>query len=414
MTHKDLGRLQVLQKVADKELSQVEAARLLKITDRQVRKLVKRLTYEGPTGIISRLVGRSGNRNKPYEIKQRILALLREKYEGFGPTLATEKLSELDGIKISAETTRKWMIEHHLWEPRKIRKKIHLPRARRECFGELIQADGSPHRWFGPEEPEVNATVFIDDATSALTGLYFSETETLEGYFKAFEQHLRTYGCPLALYTDHSTIFHSYKEGGETQMQKALDNLNIELILANSPQAKGRVERANRTLQDRLLKEFRLRGIKTIEQANQFAPEFMQKYNTTFSKKPMSAYDAHRSLEGYDLERILCRKEERSLDSSAIFHFNNVCYQVQGVSDYRRINKQKVEIRKTPSVMRVFLKDQEVKVLALSEIIGSPKELDRKEVLTWKPREYKPGPLHPWKRFDHHKKAKTKKPWYNE
>lgn len=398
MSRKDLDRLNVLKRVLDKELRQIDASRLLKITDRQVRKLVKRLEHEGPAGIVSKLVGRRGNRHKPPSEKQRVLALLREKYEGFGPTLASEKLLEIEGIRISRETIRSWMLEHHLWVPRKRKTRLHTTRLRRPCFGELIQADGSPDRWFGPDQPEANATVFIDDATSTITGLYFSETETLEGYFCALEQHLEEYGRPRALYTDHSTIFSSPKESGITQMQKALSNLEIELILANSPQAKGRVERANRTLQDRLKKEFRLRGITTIEQANEFSKEFLKKHNDRFSKKPMSAYDAHRSLEGYDLERILCRKEERSLNTSAIFQFNKVHYQLQGVSEYRRLNRRKVEIRVTKEgKMRVFLQDKEVEVLPLSQVMEQPKELAHKEVLRWKPKNYKPLPLHAWR-----------------
>lgn len=398
MSRKDLDRLEVLKKVQKKELKQTEAARLLKLTDRQVRKLLTRLKQEGPEGITSRLRGKSGNRKKPAALKKRTLILLSEKYEGFGPTLAAEKLDELDEIKLSRETIRNWMIEHHLWVPRKKKTQVHMSRLRRPCFGELIQADGSPDLWFGPDFPEANATVFVDDATSAITALHFSETETLEAYFIAMEQHLRKYGRPRAMYTDYSTIFTSPKEGGKTQMQKALEELHIESILANTAQAKGRVERANRTLQDRLKKEFRLRGITTIEQANEFGKEFVKKYNELFSKKPMSAYDAHRPLEGYDLERILCRKEERSLNSSAIFQFKGVHYQIQGISEHYRLNKKKVEIRITRTgKMRVFLKGKEVRVLALNEIMETSKEMSRKEVLRWEPRKYKPKPDHPWR-----------------
>jgi hypothetical protein len=398
MSRKDLDRLEVLKKVQNKELKQIDAARLLKISDRQVRKLINRLRREGPSGIISRLIGRKGNRRKSPLVKQRVLALLKEKYEGFGPTLAAEKLFELEGIKISKETVRNWMIEHHLWITRRKKTRVHTTRLRRPCFGELIQADGSPDHWFGPDLPKANATVLIDDATSTITALYFSETETLEAYFLALEEHLNQYGRPLALYTDYSAIFKSSKDTGKTQMQKALSELSIESILANSPQAKGRVERANRTLQDRLKKEFKLRGINTIEQANEYAKEFVKKYNESFSKKPMSAYNAHRSLEGYDLERILCRKEERSLNCSAIFQFNKVHYQIQGISEYRRLNKKKVEIRVTRlGRMRVFLDGREVKVLPLNEVLESSRELNRKEVMRWTSRTHKPKSDHPWK-----------------
>jgi transposase InsO family protein len=397
MSNKDLDRLHILRKVQSKELTQVEAGRLLKLGERQIRRLLTRLKEEGPKGIVSRLVGSSGNRSKPKYLKQRVLSLLKEKYEDFGPTLAAEKLSSIEGLNVSAETIRKWMIESHLWIPRKKRPKQYLPRHRRACFGELLQGDGSSHHWFGEEKPEANATVLIDDATGIITGLFFSETETLEGYFKALEQHLQSYGRPRALYTDRYSVFCSPKQTGKTQMQIALEELEIQLILARSPQAKGRVERVNRTLQDRLTKEFRLRGIKTIEQANEYVREYLEEHNQKFSKKPMSECDAHRSLEGYDLERILCRKEERSLNSSGIFQFNKVFYQIQGVSEYRRLNKKKVEIRMIGAGMRVFLANKELKVLRLDEIIGQPLELNRKEVMNWHPKEYKVKAGHPWK-----------------
>lgn len=398
MSNKDLDRLVILKKVIAKELTQLEGAHYLRIGERQIRRLIARFKEGGPKGIISKLVGRQGNRSKSLEFKQRVLALLKEKYENFGPTFAAEKLCRIEGLEISAETVRKWMIENHLWMPRKTRKKLHLPRQRRPCFGELIQADGSPHCWFGEEGPKANATVLIDDATSAITGLYFSETETLEGYFMALEQHLTKYGRPRALYTDRFSIFRSPKETGKTQMQIALEELEVESILARSPQAKGRVERVNRTLQDRLTKELRLRGIKTIEEANRYAAEYIEEHNKNFSKKPMSAFDAHRSLEGYDLERILCRKEERSLDSCGIFQFNKTHYQIQGVLDYKRLKKRKVEIRVSRTgKMRVFLGDKEVGVGRLDEIMGQPEELNRKEVMNWHPRTYKVKPTHPWK-----------------
>lgn len=408
MTHKDLDRIVILNKVMSKELTQIEAGRLLRIGERQIRKLIARLKNEGPKGIISRLVGRKGNRNKSIEFKQRVLALLKEKYEDFGPTFAAEKLLEIEGLQVSNETLRQWMIENHLWVPRKKRIKKHLPRHRRPYFGELIQCDGSPHRWFGEEKPEANATVFIDDATGVITGLFFSPTETLEGYFKALEQHLRKYGRPRALYTDKCTVFRSPKGAGKTQMQIALQELEVELILANSPQAKGRVERSNRTLQDRLTKELRLRGIRSIKEANEYAGEFVERYNKKFSKKPMSDFDAHRSLEGYDLQRILCRREERSLNLSGIFQFNKVHYQVQGISELRRLNRKRIEIRINDEKMRVFLENQEIQVLALNEIMGQPPELERKELIGWNPRKYRVKATHPWKMALHRETIKNR------
>jgi hypothetical protein len=330
-------------------------------------------------------------------------------YEGFGPSLAGEKLLEQHNIKISEETLRKWMIESNLWTPRKNRTAIHKTRMRRPCFGELIQADGSPHRWFGDDGPMVNLTVLIDDATSTITSLFFSETETLDGYFIALERHLQRYGRPRALYTDHASIFYHKKNIKPTHMQRALKELDIELILANSPQAKGRIERANRTLQDRLVKEMRLRGITTIEAANAYIPEFIEKYNERFSKEPMSDYNAHRSTDGYDLEKILCRHETRRINGSASFHFNGVVYQVQGISEIRRLNKRKIELcLSRTGTLRAFLDEREIKVTPLSELIEPIRELSHREILSWDSRKVRSVPVtHPWK-ADFHRRQITK------
>jgi len=400
MSKKELDRYAVLQQVQSKKLTQVEAARLLELSERQVRNLLVNLRQGGPQGIISKHRGKQGNHRKPAEFKQSVLALVREKYEDCGPTFVQEKLEEWHNLKLSEETLRLWMIEHHLWVPRSKKKKIYLPRKRRPCFGELIQADGSPEHWFGDDEPEANATVFIDDATSILTAVVFSATETLDGYFTALREHLGKYGRPRAFYTDHSSIFETSKGNGITQMQRALQELDIELILANSPQAKGRVERAHRTLQDRLIKELRLRGIKTIEEANVYAKEFVLEYNKKFSKKPMKDFDAHRPLDGYDLDRVLSHREVRTLLSDCTFQFNNKFFIAQGISEVRRAKGRKIEVRVTQNgAMRVFMGDKELQVTLLEEM-PSPVILSRKEVLSWKPRGCQHQPdSHPWKRY---------------
>jgi transposase len=400
MSKDELYRYHILQQLKDKQLTQKKAAQLLNIGERQIRNLLVKLDREGLKGLISKRRGKPGNHRKSSEFKQSVLALLRESYEGFGPTLANEKLLEFHKKNLSVETVRLWMIEHNLWIPRKKRKKIHTPRQRRECFGELIQADGSHHHWFGEDNPPANATVFIDDATSTLTALIFSEGETLDSYFGALEQHLKRYGRPRALYTDRFSVFQSNNKEGVTQMQQALKQLDIELIFANSPQAKGRVERANRILQDRLLKEFKIRGIRTIKDANSFAAEFIAMYNKKFSKEPMNNFDAHRSLEGYDLERVLCRLEIRTLSSTLTFQFNKIIYQIQGTSEIHRLKGRKVEVRiLKDGRMRVFLGDKELKVIPLNQVVEPIPTLSRKELYYWKPRGWHPPRNHPWKRW---------------
>lgn len=400
MTDKEIDRLQILTRVQAKELTQIKAAGLLKISDRQVRKLLVRLKQEGHKGLVSKHRGKPSNRRIPLENKQRVLALLREMYEGFGPRFASEKLLERHGIELSSETLRKWMIENSLWVPRRSRVKVHKTRMRRPSFGELIQTDGSPERWFGDDGPMLNLTIMIDDATSKITGGHFSEAEDLNSYFIVLEQHLKQYGRPRGLYVDRASTFYNKNKSKPTQMQRALKALDIELIFANSPQAKGRVERANRTLQDRLIKEMRLRGIKTIDAANAYLADFIEQHNRQFGKEPMSAFNAHRPVDEYDLKKILCRKEVRILNGSGEFHFNNVTYQVQGIKEIRRLNKQKIELcLSRAGEVRAFLGNRELEITSLSEIIDPVPELSRKEALAWRPRKSRLVPVtHPWKR----------------
>ena len=412
MTQKELDRHSILKKVLNKELSQVMAANLLKVSPRQTRNLLQIFKNQGSKGIISKKRGVPSNRTLPKELKQAVLALMREKYEGFGPTLAQEKLKSLDNLVISKETLRKWMIESHLWIPRKIRKKEHASRKRRPCFGELLQTDGSFDAWFGEDHPKANATVIIDDATSMITSIVFSQQETLSAYYQAFRQHMEKYGRPRAFYTDRYAVFQANNKVGKTHMQRSLKDLDIELILANSPQAKGRVERANRTLQDRLIKEFRLRGIKTIKEANLFMPDFLREYNHKFSKKPMSEIDAHRSLEGFDLSRLLSPRESRTLLVGSIFQYRNTFYKVQMPSNVQEVKGVKVEVLELQEGgVRVFYKNQELSVSNTEDIITPPLEMNRKEAIEWKEdmRKKPKDKSFPWKNFNIGSKRKKLK-----
>ncbi len=399
MTTQELDRYRVLDQVGANHLTQGEAARLLGISDRQIRNLLVRYRIEGPEGLISRHRGKPGNHRRDEGFKQQVLELVKERYRSYGPTFVQEKLEEWHQLKVADETLRQWMIQGGLWQARSARPRQHLPRLRRACFGELIQADGSHHRWFGEELPFACVTIFVDDAAGMITALVFSKQETLEAYFQAMEQHLKQYGRPRAVYTDHSAIAEARRNTGTTQFQRALQELDIELILANSPQAKGRVERANRTLQDRLVKELELRGIKTIEEANVYAKEFIEEYNKRFSKKPMNSFDAHRSLEGIDLRKVLSRCEERTLLSDCTFQCNNTFYKVQGISEVRRAKGRKITVCWSfDGAMRVFLGEQELQAQLLSEIKVVP-TMTRKEVLIWEPKKHHiPSCSHPWKR----------------
>jgi hypothetical protein len=411
MSGKERDRLVLLRQVEKGMLSQVQAAKLLKITDRHVRNLIKKIKIEGDKGVVSKKRGKASNNQLPKILKKKVIEILSKELEGFGPSFAVEKLEERWSIEISKETARLWMINAGLWHAKSKSRKVYKSRLRRACFGELIQGDGSHHRWFGEDNEMVNLTVLIDDATGKLTGLHFSKEETLAAYFTAMGQHIGRYGRPRALYTDRSAICQVRQGDSITQFHKALLDLDIELILANSPQAKGRVERANRTLQDRLLKELKLRGINNIEDANLYLPEFMEVYNKKFSKRPRNTVDVHRPLEGHDLNAILRQREVRTLSASSVFQYDCQFFEVQGLAKTRNHKGRKVNLRiATDGSFRVFIDGIERVVLpceALNEArkpeVKSRRELDRKSQST-------PSKQHPWRRWSPgYLKSRTRK-----
>ena len=269
MTMRELDRFKVIQSVVDGSLKPSRAAERLSLTTRQVRRLVARLREQGPPGLISGRCAKPSNHRIDAGLAVRVVAIIKERYADFGPTLACEKLRECHHLKLAKETVRRLMIDAGLWTPRRQRPpKIHQPRSRRSCLGELIQIDGSDHRWFEERAPACTLLVFIDDATSRLMTLHFTATESTFSYFEATRQYIEQHGKPMALYSDRASVFSanhskSTADKGITQFGRALYELNVDTFCANSSQAKGRVERANLTLQDRLVKELRLRGIDT-------------------------------------------------------------------------------------------------------------------------------------------------------
>jgi len=265
----------------------VAAAQQLKLSVRQVKRLVSNYRLDGPKGLVSKRRGHPSNHRIADAVRQKALALVTRCYSDFSPTFAHEKLTECHHLKFSVETFRHWMIKANIWQPKRRKKMtIHPERPRRSRFGELIQIDGSPHDWFEGRSASCALIVFIDDATSKLMTLRFSPTETTQAYMETLDVYLGQYGRPAALYSDKHSIFrvdHVDHEGELTQFTQALKTLDIAPIHANTPQAKGRVERANKTLQDRLVKEMRLNVINTIEEANEYLPIFMADYNQRFS-----------------------------------------------------------------------------------------------------------------------------------
>jgi thiamine kinase-like enzyme len=336
MSQKEVDRLDIVQKVESKLLSQKEGAKQLNITTRQIRRIQCCYRQEGAKGLVSKHRGRKSNNKFSDEFKLKIAALMKKHYADFGPKFAHEKLNELHNEKLSVESLRQIMIEYKIWQP-KITKtnKVFQRRTPRSRFGELIQIDGSPHDWFEGRAKTCTLIVFIDDATSKITFMQFFPTENTQGYMAVTKQHLLKYGRPVSLYSDKHSVFnangkYSQDTNAQTQFHRAMKTLGIELILAKTPQAKGRVERVNRTLQDRLVKEMRLKGISTIEQGNIFLEEYREKHNQLFSKQALNDNNAHRTVRQTkrELDLILSIHHTRKVSKSLEFTFGNHIHQL--------------------------------------------------------------------------------------
>ena len=311
MSPKEITRLEAMQRVKDKRMSQVEAARQLRLSERQVQRLWRAYREDGAGGLVSKRRGRPSNHQLETGVKQEALDQIQRQYSDFGPTLAHEKLTEKHGLKISVESVRQLMIDEEIWKPKKARKaQVHPMRERRACFGELVQVDGSDHAWFEERGPRCTLLVMIDDATGQLGALLFVSHESFFGYGVAMQLYLAAHGRPGTLYSDKHGIFHvnipsAGLENNLTQFGRAMQDLEIQIICANTAQAKGRVERVNETLQDRLPKELRLRNISNPADGNAFLPEFIDDFNSRFPVPPRSTFDFHRPLSPTsNLERI--------------------------------------------------------------------------------------------------------------
>jgi transposase len=316
------------------ELGQREGAERLDIGVRQFKRLVRAWRREGDAGLVSRQRGRPSHRRMSDAARGLIEALLRDKYADFGATLAAEKLLERDGIKVSSETVRRIQISLGLWRPKTRRaRRVFQLRQRRPRFGELIQIDGSSHDWFEGRGPRCTLIVFIDDATSRLTALWFAPVESGSAYLAALREHVLTHGRPLAFYSDRHGIFRvNAKDAtggdGKTEFGRVVERLDIALINALTPQAKGRVERANKTLQDRLIKEMRLHNINSMEDGQAFLPSFIAMWNDRFAVAPGDPVAAHRPWTQTEdaLDLLLARREERVLSKALTFSYGGTKY----------------------------------------------------------------------------------------
>lgn len=354
MSRQELSRLEVIQQVVKKQIKQRQAAERLHVSVRQIKRLKRAYRREGAKALVSNKRGRASNHQLDSALKAQATDWLHQRYADFGPTLAHEKLTEKHHLDISLEAVRRLMMQEGLWHPRRAKKPvIHPLRERRARLGELVQIDGSPYAWFEDRAPACTLLVFIDDATGRLLELFFTEVETTFSYFEATEHYLRRYGKPLALYSDKLSVFrinlpNDLSGSGTTQFGRAMEQLGIKVICANSPQAKGRVERVNQTLQDRMVKEMRLRGISSIAAGNAYVPEFIADFDARFGVVPREPEDAHRPLLPHDdLARILTVHEQRVLSKNLTLNYNKVIYQIQTPRPTYALRKATVVVRES-------------------------------------------------------------------
>lgn len=402
MSVQELRRLQVVQKVLNRGITQKAAAALLDYSERQVRRLVKVVRDHGESGIVHRSRGRPSNRRYSEAVKERVLRQYRGEYGDFGPTLASEKLMERDGLVVSRETLRQWLLGAGLWQKRRRRSGHRQWRLRKGCCGEMVQMDGSHHAWLEDRGPALVLMGYIDDATNRVYGRFYEYEGTLPA-LDSFKRYVRRYGLPMSVYLDKHTTYKSPRKltveeelsgVGEplSQFERALSELGVEVIHAHSPQAKGRVERLFGTLQDRLVKEMRLRRIKTRDEANAFLKEYLPAYNRQFGVRPTNSTDVHiRPVPHFNLDRYLCLKTDRTIRNDNTVAHHSKLYQLL---DRTRSRKVIVEERIDGSLHigsgGVSLKYREIT------------ERPRKAILPEPPRILKtttpPASHHPWRR----------------
>lgn len=350
MSRRELDRASVLAQLAEGRVSQMQAAELLGLGVRQVRRLSRAYAADGAAALASKRRGRRSNRALADDVREAALALVRADYADFGPTLAHEKLVELHGFAMSVTTLRQWMVGAGLWTPRRLRdRRVHQPRRRRACRGELVQIDGCDHDWFEERGPRCVLLVFVDDATGCLMELRFARSESTFEYFTSVRRYLEQHGRPVAFYSDKASIFRVNRKehtgAGLTQFGRAMGELNIDVICAHSAPAKGRVERAHQTLQDRLVKELRLADVDSIEAGNAFLPTFVADYNRRFGRPPASPHDAHRPLlPNEPLDDIFQLQVERKVSSNLTVHYQRVLYVLEPCDEAHAVKGKKVRI----------------------------------------------------------------------
>lgn len=420
MSQQELQRLPVIEAVAAKRITQLEAAQCLGLSTRQVHRLTQAFKQAGPAGLAHRHRGRPSNHRLPARLRERTLDLIRARYPDFGPTLACEKLAARHTIHVSDETLRQWMRQAGLWAGRRRPRPHRQWRERAACLGQMVQLDGSHHDWLEGRGPRGVVMGYVDDATGRVYARFYP-AEDLAAALDSFTRYCRRYGIPQCVYLDKHTIYRSPKEptledqlqGREPQSQfeRALSELGVQLLHANSPQAKGRVERLFGTFQDRLIKELRLAGVRTLAHANRFLARFLPVYNRRFARAARQPGNLHRPVSrGLRLDRILCVKEPRVVANDGTIQVNGAFLQLRP-SPQISLAKRTVTVTFSPQRrLHVLYAGQTVSYRRLPVRPRSPaKPTSRVIVLSRVRRDPRPAPDHPWRQFDYAQRLKQLK-----
>ena len=400
MTQGELKRLHIIRKALDKSITQIEAANIIGLCLRQVQRIVRAVRTEGDKGVINKARGKTSNKALPDKIKCRALKLYKEKYHDFGPTLGSEKLFEIDKIKLNDETLRLWLLQAGIPYKKRKKRPHRQWRERKHSFGEMIQMDGSHHDWFEGRGPECVLMGYIDDATGKPFAWFYPYEGTLPA-MDSFKRYIEKYGMPVSIYLDkHPTYKSTKKQTIEdelnnaeplSQFSRAVNELGVDVIYADSPQAKGRIERLFNTFQNRLIKEMRLKGIKTIKQANTFLKYYLPVYAKRFAVVPANDTDLHRPvLKRADLDAVFCVKTIRVLRNDFTVAYNGKLYQIED-----NVNSEKVTVEERANgSIHITYRNTDLK---FKEITTRPKKQEQEPQ---PPKErYIPPRTAAWRRF---------------
>ena len=404
MSRKELDQVSVFVKIQEGTMTQVAAAQQLGLSLRHMQRKWQAYRRSGPASLAHGLRGRPSNHRLDEAVVTRAVELVTAKYADFGPTFAAEKLAEEHQLTIGRERLRQAMVAAGLWTVHgQHRPAAHPWRERRARRGELVQVDGSPHAWFEDRAPKCTLLQFIDDATSEVLWLEFVDSESTHSLMEATWHALEAHGRPQALYTDRGGVFkvnlHNPEDEKVTQYERALTELGIELIHARSPQAKGRVERGFQTHQDRLVKELRLAGISTMAEANSLLREtYLPKHNRKFAVKARQPGDIHRSVEGYDLDAILCTKEPRVVTNDLTIRYKTRWLQL--APKQQTIVRPKHVVTVSEHLDERLTIQHGRTILEFTEVHEQPRRPTQRVIHQPSPRiPYKPAATHPWRRY---------------